>query len=54
MMSEWKTPVEADVEAMGVAVPDVGALEVAVRLPGGRGECIPVLVFRASGCCAGN
>lgn len=32
-------------EAIGVAVPEVGAELTADRLPGGSGECMPVLVF---------
>jgi hypothetical protein len=46
MISVWKCEVEVD--ATGVAVPEPGAELTAERLPGGRGECMPVLVLRVA------
>lgn len=48
-MSVWKCDVEVEVEAMGVETPDVGCEEGTDRLPGGRGEWMPVLVFLRTG-----
>lgn len=46
MISVWKCDVEVD--ATGVVVPEFGAELTAESAPGGRGECIPVLVLRVA------